>query len=126
VTARFKNVDRALACILLLGALGHSFGSFEAYARQPATLLWALCASVLVALLGVLNLLRANRPGDRPLAWITVAGTACWLAASIAFGILIHKPFDLRVVIFSLASVGLIGFGLKTAFGNLSRQHLGL
>jgi hypothetical protein len=116
-----KNMDRALAGVLLMGALGHTFGSFEAYAREPKVLLWALCASVLVALLGALNLLRANRPGDHPLAWITVAGTACWLVVSIAFDILIDKPFDPRVVIFSLASFGLIGFGLRSAFGNLPR-----
>ena len=110
-----RTVDRVFAVLLILGSIGHTFGSIKAFGNTPHELLWALCAGVLVALLGVLNLLRSWRPGDAALAWIVCAGTACWLAASIAFGLIIGKPFDLRVIVFVILSAGLILFGLNTA-----------
>lgn len=110
-----RTIDRLLAVLLLLGAVGHTFGSIHSYSRQPLVLLWALCASVLVALLGALQLLRAARPADRPLAWIATAGTACWLAAAIAFGVLIRDPLDPRVITFIIICAGLIAFSLQTA-----------
>jgi uncharacterized membrane protein len=112
-----KYVDRTLAAILIFGAGGHTLGSIKTYGDQPILLLWALCASVLVALLGALNLLRERRPHDRALAWITLADTFCWLVSAIVFGWLIGKVFDVRIVVFALTSAGLIGFGLQTALG---------
>src|SRR5690348_13360622 len=110
-----RTVDRAFAALLILGAIGHTLGSIKAFINTPHELLWALCASVLIAMLGVLNLLRSWRPRDAALAWIVCAGTACWLVASIAFGLIIGKPFDPRVIVFVILSVGLIVFGLNTA-----------
>lgn len=110
-----RIADRVLAVLLLLGAVGHTFGAIQAYSHQPVSLLWALCASVLVALLGALNLLRAGRPADRALAWIAAAGTACWLVAAVAFGVVIRRPTDPRVVVFVVVCAGLIAFSLQTA-----------
>lgn len=111
-----RILDRLLAALLLLGAVGHTFGSIQSFSNQPLVLLWALCASVLVALLGAINLLRAGRPADRALAWIAAVGTACWLVAAIVFGLLIHHPADPRVLVFVVVSGGLIAFSLRTAF----------
>jgi len=108
-------VDRVFALLLLLGATGHTLGSFEAFGHQPSVLIWALCGSLLAVLLGALNLLRSWRPGDRALAWITVVGMVGWMAVSIAFGQVIQNPFDPRPVIFEIISAGLIVFGLRTA-----------
>jgi len=116
-----RIADRVLAVLLLLGAIGHTFGSIQAYSHQPLSMLWALCASVLVALLSALNLLRSGRPADRALAWIAAAGTACWLVAAVAFGVLIHRPMDPRVVVFAVICVGLIAFSLQTAFRPAAR-----
>ena len=110
-----RILDRIFAIVLLLGAVGHTFGSIRAYSDQPLPLFWALNASVLVALLGVLNLVRARRPSDRVLAWITAAGTLCWLIGSIIFGMLIGHPLDPRVLTFLVVSAGLLLFSVRTA-----------
>ena len=111
----WKNLDRTLAILLLLGAVGHTLGSFKTYGGQPMVLLWALCASVLVVLLGAINLLRVSRPGDAALAWICVGATICWLACTLTFGHLIGNLLDFRIVIFAVLSIGLILFGVRSA-----------
>jgi hypothetical protein len=116
-----RITDRTLAILLLLGAVGHTLGSIKFYAQEPLTMLWALCASLFVVLLAAVNLLRTNRPADRTLAWITSAGTLCWLIAAIVFGMLLGKPLDPRVVYFVLVCAGLIVFGLRTALREPSR-----
>ena len=112
-----KNIDRFFAVLLLIGAGGHTFGSFAGYSHRPMVLLWALCASVLAVLLAVLNLLRTYRPGDHALAWIVAAGNTSWLVITIVFGILIAKPFDPRVVGFFIIAAALVTFSLKGALG---------
>jgi hypothetical protein len=111
----WKNIDRTLAVLLLLGAVGHTLGSFKTYGGQPMVLLWALCASVLVVLLGAINLLRVSRPRDATLAWICVGGMICWLACTLTFGHLIGNLLDFRIVIFAVLATGLILFGLRSA-----------
>ncbi len=110
-----RFLDRLLAGLLALGAAGHTAGSLEAYGHEPLTLLWALCGSLLALLLAALNLLRAARPNDRTLAWLTAAGTAAWLAVSAAFGILIGNLLDPRPLVFILIAAGLLAFSLRTA-----------
>lgn len=110
-----KNLDRALAMLLSLGAIGHTFGSIAAFRGHPAQLLWALCASVLIVLVGAINLLRTWRPGDRLLAWLAAMGTLSWLIVSVAFGVIVNNLTDLRVVVFAILSVGLIIFSVKDA-----------
>jgi peptidoglycan/LPS O-acetylase OafA/YrhL len=110
-----KNLDRALAILLSLGTVGHTVGSIGTYRHQPITLLWALCASLLIALLGAINLLRANRPHDRSLGWLGAFGTLGWLAAVVAFGIIKGALFDPRVVFFVAVSTGLVLFNIASA-----------
>jgi hypothetical protein len=110
-----KYLDRALAILLSLGAIGHTFGSIAAFRAHPIQLLWALCASVLIVLISAINLLRTWRPGDRLLACLAAMGTLCWLVASVAFGVIINNLTDLRVVVFAILSMGLIIFSAKDA-----------
>ena len=110
-----KNLDRALALLLSLGAIGHTFGSIVAFRDHPAQLLWALCASILIVLVAAINLLRTWRPGDRLLACLAAMGTVCWLVVSVAFGVIINNLSDLRVVVFAILSIGLIIFSVKDA-----------
>jgi hypothetical protein len=115
-----RNIDRAFAILLMLGAVGHTLGSFKAYGTQPIALLWSLCASVLCVLLGTINLLRTNRSQDTALAWICTLGSLCWLIIMIIFGTLIGNLLDVRIVIFSVLSAGLVLFSLRTV-GTASR-----
>lgn len=110
-----KVIDRALAVLLILGAGGHTAGSFNAYGNQPMVLLWALSASILVILLGALNLLRGGRPGDRALAWICAAGLVAWMGCCVAFAAIAGTWLEPHAAIFLLLSAGLLAFSLRTA-----------
>jgi hypothetical protein len=110
-----RMFDRVLAVLLMLGAVGHTLGSVGFYAGQPVALLWALCASLCIVLIGCMNLLRTWRPGDRALAWLAIAGALAWMVVSVVFGVLIGRIFDPRVVLFVLICTGLITMGLKDA-----------
>ncbi len=107
--------DRVMAVFLALGAVGHTLGSIKAFGDQPAQLLWALCASALIILVGAVNLLRTLRHGDRALAWLAAFGSLSWLVASMAFGVVINNLVDLRVVIFALLSGGLLAASVRDA-----------
>ncbi len=106
-------VDRICSTVLLLGTIGHSVGSFAAYSANRETLLWALCGSALCGIVGLTNLLRGFRDGDKGLAGIALAGTVAWLAGSFGFGLVIGNLADPRVIGFTIACVGLIYFNLK-------------
>ncbi|MBB6252810.1 hypothetical protein [Nitrospirillum iridis] len=110
-----KRVDRVLAVLLILGAGGHTAGSFRAYGDQPIVLLWSLCASVLVILLGAVNLLRSGRPADRALAWLSAGGLVAWMASCVAFAAIAGTWLEPHAVFFFLLSAGLLAFSLRTA-----------
>jgi hypothetical protein len=108
-----RNLDRGLSGLLILGAIGHTFGVLKYYRGQPHPLFWALGGTLLILLLAAVNLLRTDRPSDRGLAWIATAASAAYILVSIEFGLLL----DPRAVIFGLVSLGLTIFGLRTALG---------
>ena len=109
-----KEVDRTLSVLLILGGVGHSLGSYKAYHSDQMELLWALCASLFVFLLGTINLLRASRPSDGALAWICFGALIAWIPSAIRFGQLAGNLLDFRVVIFVALSLALCGFSLRT------------
>jgi hypothetical protein len=112
-----KIADRICGWILLLGAVGHSMGSLQAYGHRPELLLWAECATLMLLLLGALNLLRVGRPGDHALAWVSFAGCIGWLIAVMAFGKLIGNYLDFRFLTQGIVTLALAGFSLRTALG---------
>jgi hypothetical protein len=110
-----KKTDMICAGILVLSAIGHAFGSYIAYKSDPMTLLWALSASFAVLLLAAINLLRANRHGDRSLSWTCFFGNLAWLAACITLARLLGNPFDIRADLQGVAVLALTGFSVKSA-----------
>jgi hypothetical protein len=113
-----KILDRVLGCILILGGVGHTFGSVQAYKNDPMTLLWSLSASLFIFLLGTLNLVRAGRPEDATLAWICLIAGLCHIASTLRFGVLIANVFDVRVLIFTLVTLGLCAMSVRTIVSN--------
>ena len=107
-------IDRGLSGLLILGGVGHSFGVLGFY-RDPHTLFWSLTASLLIALLAAVNLLRSWRPGDRALAAIAAAATAAYFLFTLGFGRLIGDMADFRVILFGVLTLGLTAFGLRDA-----------
>ncbi len=109
-----KVLDRVLGCILILGGVGHTFGSFLGYKNNPMMLLWSLSASLFIFLLGALNLVRAGRHKDVALCWLCLVGGLCHIASSIRFGILIGNVFDFRPLIFVVVTLGLCAMCVRT------------
>jgi len=58
------------------------------------------------------NVLRAGRLGDAPLAWIAVCFNVLWLMAGIQFGYVIHNMLDLRVSAFAVITIVLTELSL--------------
>jgi len=112
-----KIIDRIFAGILILGGLLHGWGSFHMFRNEPMTMLWSLCATLLTLLVAAVNLLRVERPGDCPLAWISFAGSLSWAVAAFAAGMLIHNIFDPRPMMHWVTALALAGFSLRTALG---------
>jgi hypothetical protein len=109
-----KVLDRILSCLLILGGLGHTVGSLHFYSNDQMTLLWSLCAGLFVFLFGALSLVRAGRPGDTALAWLCLFAGICWIAASVRFAVLIGNLFDPRPLVFTILTLGLCVFCIRT------------
>lgn len=110
-----KIVDRIFSLILILGGLLHGMGSFVMYKNAQMTLLWSLSAAVLTLLIAAINLLRIERPADRPLAWICVAGSLSWAVLAFTAGVLIGNLFDWSPLMHWVTALVLAGFSLKAA-----------
>jgi hypothetical protein len=109
-----KVLDRILGCVLILGGVGHTFGSFLGYKNNQMMLLWSLSASLFIFLLGSLNLVRAGRQRDVALCWLCLVGGLCHIVSSIRFGILIGNVFDFRPLIFVVVTLGLCVMCVRT------------
>src|ERR1041384_2331540 len=92
------GIDLTLGGLMLLGALAHAYGSVMAYPMGSEGMVWSLSAGGFGILLAALNLLRANRPHDRTLAWICAGGCILWALTAAAFGMAIQHIFDARVI----------------------------
>lgn len=76
--------------------------------------IWSLGAALAGLVLGALNLVRAARPYDKPIALIAVVGTALWALIAFAFGKSIGNIFDPRPFIHVIVSVVLVIFCIRT------------
>jgi hypothetical protein len=106
-------LDRGLSLLLIVGGVAHTFGVLSFY-KDPHTLFWSLTASVLIALLAAVNLLRSWRR-DRVLAAIAAAASAAYFVDTLYFGRLIGDMTDFRVILFAVIAFGLTAFGVRDA-----------
>ena len=109
-----KILDRSLSCLLILGGMGHTLGSFQFYKSDQMTLLWSLCASLFIFLFGALSFIRAGRPRDNALAWLCLVAGLCWIGASLRFAVLIGNLFDFRPLVFGVLTLGLCAMCVRT------------
>ena len=110
----WKWIDRALSCLLILGAVGHTLGVLSFY-KDPHTLFWSETATLLILLLAAINLLRTWQPQNRVLAVVTAVASAAYVVDIFYFGRLIGSMSDFRVISFGLVSLGLTLFGIRYA-----------
>jgi hypothetical protein len=110
---RLVHADRFFAVLLALGGLGHAVGSYRGYATVPISLLWAMTFSLFIWLIATLHLVRTTRRGDTPLALVCVVATIVQCSCALAFGFLIGKVTDPRVMTFLVIGVVLVGFAIQ-------------
>jgi hypothetical protein len=113
-----KIIDRGLGILLLIGAGAHTFGAIKLYGSNLNELWLALCVTLLIVLLGTLNLVRSRRGYDHVFARITVAATASWLGATVALGAITGNFLDPRVIVNIVVCTGLIIIGLRSALSH--------
>ena len=109
-----KALDRILSVLLILGGVGHTLGSFQAYKNDQMTLLWSLSASLFIFLLGALNLVRAGRHKDVAITWLCLVAGLCHIVSSLRFGFLIENVFDFRPLTFVIITLGLCAMCVRT------------
>jgi hypothetical protein len=107
-------IDRVFASLLLLGAIGHTIGSFTLLEPGSETQVWSLGSALCAFLLGALNWARAGRPTDRTLGWITCLGSLGWFAVAIGFGVFMGHLGDFRVVWHGACALALTIFSIRT------------
>ncbi|HEX5235242.1 MAG TPA: hypothetical protein VFW25_07935 [Silvibacterium sp.] len=105
--------DRVLSILLIVASIVHWFDSLRYY-HDDLTLLWALCASLFIILVGVVNLLRTVRPADRTLAWICLVSAIAWIAAALRFADLTGRMVDSHVLAVVVITIGICIFSVRT------------
>ena len=111
--ARLKTLDRILSCLLILGGIGHTLGSLQFYKSDQLTLLWSLCASLFIFLLGAVGFIRAGRPQDSALAWVCLVPASAGLPFfTLRFAD--RQPPRLRPLVFGLLTLGLCALCVRS------------
>ena len=109
-----KTADRVFGWLMILGTCLHTVGTFLLTKFMSDVFVWSLGASIAGFLLGALNLVRAGRPADKTLAYITVVGTLLWAMLAVTFGVSIGNGFDPRVITNVIISAALVFFSIRT------------
>lgn len=117
-----KYLDRLFGWLLVVNGLLHALGAWNANHGRPGVLLWALTGSAAALLIAAINLLRAERPHDRPLAWLSLAGSIVWLTVALSVGKLAGNFLDARVISNALNAAVLAALSIRSLrVGHLAR-----
>jgi hypothetical protein len=108
-------IDRIAGWLLVIGALLHGYGAYLAYPTLTSELVWAWSGSAAALLLAAINLLRANRPDDHALAWISLGGCLLWIGIVGAFAATLPNPIDPRPLYHLIVTFVLAALSLRTA-----------
>lgn len=109
-----KTLDRIFGWLLVVNGLLHAVGAWSANRATPSALLWPLTGSLAVFLIAAINLVRAERPGDGPIAWISLAGSLAWLIVALCVGALVGNFLDVRVISNAVNAVVLGGMSIRS------------
>ena len=109
-----KTADRVFGWLMILGTCLHTVGTISLTKFMSDVFVWSLGASIAGFLLGALNLVRAGRPADKTLAYITVVGTFLWAMLAVTFGVSIGNVFDPRVITNVIISAALVFFCIRS------------
>ncbi len=109
-----RTLDRVFGWLLVVNGCVHAVGAWNANHAKPNILLWALTGSLAAFLVAAINLLRAERPHDRPIAWLGLAGSLAWLAVALSVGKLAGNFLDVRVVSNALNAAVLAAMSIRS------------
>jgi hypothetical protein len=68
-------------------------------------------------LTAVLNLVRAGRPEDTAIAWISLVASLCWATVAVGFGAAIGNLIDPRALWHLVCALALATFSVLTVVG---------
>jgi Na+/proline symporter len=101
------NIIRYIMCALLvLGALGHLYGTFDSYPVGSEVFVWSLSATAFTLAVVTFNLLA--RSGDRAFLAAGMVSAAVWAALALGFGSAVGNIFDPRAIMHAVPSVVLV------------------
>jgi hypothetical protein len=115
-----RTIDRVFG-LMILGCVGHTLGTMKFYPAMSDVWVWSLGTSLAGFLLGATNLLRASRLNDKPLAAITLTGTAAFAFVAIGFGRSIHNMADPRVVGNLIIATALVALSARSLTERVTR-----
>jgi len=119
---KLKTLDRFFGVLLLVGSVLHAYGSISFYRLGSAELVWALSGSLAGGLTSVVNLVRAGRPEDTTVAWISLVAAICWAIVAAGFGAAIGNLIDPRVLWHLVCALALATFSVLTVIGRAQTQ----
>lgn len=115
-----KRLEYVLIGLLALGGTGHLMGTLTEYPWGTEVFVWSLTAVCYVFLLVFLQVLRINRPDDRPVMIATSVATLAWLMLALWFGAAVGNIADARALMHAGVSAAL----LITTFLGRSRRAI--
>lgn len=128
-----KTPDYLFGWLLVVTSLMQGASSVLAYRHKPELLLWAEAATLASLLVAAINVLRAGRPGDRVLGWVSCAGCVGWILVAVSFGCLAGSLFDPRALsheaitmvflVFSFGSTHSVGGGWMGLWARSARTN---
>ncbi len=119
---KVKTLDRTFGVLLLVGSVLHAYGSISFYRLGSPELVWALSGSLAGGLTSVINLVRAGRPEDTTVAWISLVASICWAIVAVGFGAAIGNLIDPRALWHLVCALALAAFSVRTAVGRAQTQ----
>jgi len=109
-----KLLDRIFGWLLVVLVALHCVGTFYFHALLSPIFVQSLSGGIAGFLVAALNLLRAGRPLDRPVAILATVGALAWVAIGILFGVSIGNPLDPRGLAHAVVALALVAFGVRT------------
>lgn len=103
-----KTFEYILCGLLALGGIGHLFGTFTGYEIGSEVFVWSLSATAFTFLIAFLQLLRIQRPNDRPVRFGATVATLAWVGLALGFGNAVGNIADPRALMHAVVSALLV------------------
>jgi hypothetical protein len=115
-------LDRSVVVLFVLSAAGHGFaGTLMSEPLTETKTLWSFSGSIAAWAIAALNWLRIDRPGDRALAFFSLAGALSWIGLMLWLMPIAGMWSDPRPWIFVVECVVLCAFSASDLIATAGR-----